>query len=636
MVKTNKPKSNLKPSAINYSPSHDILAYFEQAEGLYNQSNFLHAKEMYREILSADKQFTPALRQLGLCELQLNETSNAIKMLAKYIKSAPNDQLAQAKLGQAYFIEGKPAKAKPHVARAIRISPTADLYFLAATIDETLGEPLKALAHYESGLALDPERLSAKLAVGLIYKNLPDYNRAIDVFNDILNTQPDHASALSNLGTVYHALGLFEQALECYQNAHAVNPSADIAYNQGLSYQQLLQGERSLAAFQLALSTEPEHLTARIQLAETYSSQGLFVEFEKTLEEAVSLDNDNFHVWYLKTSARRFTQYSTDIEKKLCDLKTVAKTTEEKCFVHFGLGKIYDDTGRYDLAFEHFDIANKQRFRLVKSTMQAQLDGLNPSAHLVEPFELSSENGKLEKLAPVFIIGMPRSGTTLLERVVAGAPNITPCGELDYFGPALFRRSAGVGEFRGKASMGLITKTEAMILRAGYLERVCSVCDTAGDFIDKTPDNFRYLPLLTSIFPKARIIHCQRHPLDTAVSIYFQLFDGLSYSNNLGTIAQYYSKYREYIEHYRDRHAGRWLNMNYEDLVREPATSIGLLSEYLKCNIEQSLHANQASINTMSKWQARQGIYQGSIDRWRHYENHLDALKTALALFQPE
>ncbi len=76
--------------------------------------------------------------------------------------------------------------------------------------------------------------------------------------------------------------------------------------------------------------------------------------------------------------------------------------------------------------------------------------------------------------------------------------------------------------------------------------------------------------------------------------------------------------------------------MNYEDLVREPATSIGLLSEYLKCNIEQSLHANQASINTMSKWQARQGIYQGSIDRWRHYENHLDALKTALALFQPE
>lgn len=636
MAKSHKtPKrSILDPS--QYHPTEEVRAYIDSAEQFFADGDFAKALEIYRKILAVDKFFILALKRMALCELQVNAPQNAVKHLMKYTKSVATDPEAYAYLAQAHLISGQPAKAKQSITRAMKLAQTADLYFLAATIDEQLNEPAKAITHYERGLALSPAHSGANLALGIVHKNLGNFNQAIQLFETTLATKPEDTNALVNLGNVYHAIGLYEQASTYYREAQQLTQSADISFNLGLSLQQLAKPAESMIAFKHAIELEPAHLDARYQLAETLSELGDFNAAEKILDSIISDEPGYVHAWYAKSQYSRFSNKGSEVEKKLLALSKQKHAPENTSLVHFGLAKIYDDTQRHDEAFEHFSLANKHKAKILKRAAEQQLEELrNPTINInQENLDFVVED--IDQLTPIFIIGMPRSGTTLLERNIAQANNVSACGEVDFFGPSLFRLANKLGDFSAKEEQNNISTSSLIRIKHSYLKRIEGLAGTSQYFIDKTPDNFRLVSTLESLFPSAKFIHCKRNPLDTCLSIFFQNFENVPYSYDLRTIAKYYLLYRNIVDKHRQRLVAknRWLDVVYEDYVSDEKNVTAKISTFLDCEINISSNNNAVDkrpIRTMSKWQARQDTHQSAIGRWEFYKDKLADLQNALS-----
>ena len=625
--KKNKRQKTITPTA--YTPAERVLALFNQAESLFSQQIYDQAREIFNSIVNEDKYFHPALRQLGIAELRLGNSPEAIKYLLKYIKFEPLDPVAQANIAQAYLTSGQPSKARQHIHKAINQTSNADFYFLAASIDEQMCEWDKAANSYLKGLNIDPERRSAKLALATALKNNKDFAAAAEVLEELTEKDPQDFNARTNLGNLYHSIGAFELAVNCFEQALSDTKHADTLYNLGLSHLQLRNPQKSIDAFAETLSLEPHHQEAQIQMAEALSSLGQFDRAIQTLNE-IPIDK-GFHCRseYLKSQLQRHTEHHTELSDELRSLLSKENDRDNRIMLNFALAKIYDDTGQYESAFKSAFEANRIKFKSVKSAANEYINKLDTALSDISEIPEGQSATDTDTRTPIFIVGMPRSGTTLLESFVSANDGIVACGEIDYFGPALYRFQHRLAEF-GKSGLDGFSAAE---LRKGYLQRIGSGVNGAKYFVDKTPDNFKYFSLLSKLFPHARFIHCRRHALDTGLSIFFQLFEGLAYSYDLKSIGRCINRSDEIIERQQHSSPDQWLTVDYEMLVQQPQDTAAALSQFLHmdCSADSAASTNVDSpINTMSKWQARQAFYERSINRWQHYEKHLGELRNEL------
>ncbi|MGR8947373.1 MAG: tetratricopeptide repeat-containing sulfotransferase family protein [Gammaproteobacteria bacterium] len=630
----NKTSNRAKSLATSgYTPAERIIALFQQAESAFGAENYPLARELLTNIVDEDKRFYPALRQRGIAELRVGDITSSIDDLSRYVKFEPGDALARANLAQAYLAAGQLPRARQQINKTLSLNKTPDFYFLAAAIEEAMGEPGQAAKHYAKGLNLDTERHSAKLALAAAYKDNEQYHKAQQVLLNFLAEDSDNANALTNLGNLYHRVGAFELAVDCFERALTRTAQADFFYNLGLSQLQLRNTDKSIEAFNNALALEPDHINAKIQLAETMSSLGDFSQALSLLDEVAADQDASCQAIYLKSQIQNFHNQTDDLAVSITKQIKSEKNHHNVALLNFALTKIYDDTNRYDLAFKSAMEANRIKFKSRKKAAAEYINDLEKAAIDINwntPGILSDSE---DTPSPIFIIGMPRSGTTLLERHICSAESIISCGELDYLNAALYRRAQGLAEFRGKEQDHELSSEDLQQLKKGYLDRAYRGRNRSTYFVDKTPDNFKYFDLINTMFSEARFIHCRRNPLDTSLSIYFQLFEGLPYSYDLRCIAKTYLKSIAIIERQKCRAPHKWLVVDYEDLVLEPTATSARLANFLGVelsSVTETAKNSDSPINTMSKWQARQAIYKGSINRWKHYEKQLAGLKNDL------
>jgi tetratricopeptide (TPR) repeat protein len=310
---------------------------------------------------------------------------------------------------------------------------------------------------------------------------------------------------------------------------------------------------------------------------------------------------------------------------------------DDRRSIHYALGKIYDDCREWDTAIEHYHRANllqkggfdqKQESRYFKTMMKA----FNAAAiDRYRAFGHPSDQ-------PVFIIGMPRSGTTLMEQMIASHPDGAGAGELPGM-PRIAKEILPMGNSRvAIATFRANLNDENIRQRATeYLEALRKGREPASRIVDKLPGNFLYLGLIGVLFPNAAIIHAVRHPLDTCLSCYFQNFSNIRWANELKTIAYAYRKYRETMAHWkRVLPEGMITDVSYERLVEEPEAEGRRMLEACGLPWDNSIlefHAKERSIKTASVWQARQPIYQSSKRRWEHYAPHISELAEGLSNF---
>lgn len=553
-----------------------------------------------------------------------NNTDAALEReLAKAIGCLEQGQLAQAEKMYQKILK----KNKSH---------THSLHMLGV-IAHRQRKLNQAVELMENSIISDPNQPGYHNNLGLVYNDLGKRQDALHSFDRALEQMPEFFEALVNKGNVLRALERHEEALACYERAKQLNPTEPRLYcNIGNTVHALGRTDEAVDLFHKAISLYPAHVESHYSLGRIYQNRGQEKKAEEYYRKAVQHDPTLAIAYYSLALSRKFTPADhTLIATGESVLEQSELNDDQRIRFHFSLGKIYDDCGQYDKAFAHFQkgnsIAHQKRSFDTKKHHQL-IDDIIASF----PENLPSKETGSSSEIPVFIVGMPRSGTSLVEQIIARHSLVHGAGELttlDDLVHELQNKPESPWSFPND-----ISKTDEKVFAAmadTYLIHIKKISKTGTlRTTDKMPYNYLYIGLIARLFPRARIIHCCRTPLDTCLSIYFQHFStGNTFSFDLQQTAAAYREYSRLMDHWRRTKPVAMLEVSYEELIenleekaREIITFCGLEWEE-EC---LSFHKSRRPVETSSAWQVRQPIYTTSRNRWRNYEKFIEPLREAL------
>ncbi|MBA3565112.1 MAG: sulfotransferase, partial [Gammaproteobacteria bacterium] len=437
------------------------------------------------------------------------------------------------------------------------------------------------------------------------------------------------------LGAALQLQSRNHEARACYEKAIALHPrQLDAHSNLGTVLQALRRIDEAAESFGAALRIDPQHLPALAGLAASLDWQGRYAEGLELLEPLVADGVEHPEVVLscaqLLLHAGRFAEGTLLLERSLAGTATASARQR----AHFLLADLYDALGRYDEAFTRYRLGNElKRLYFDPLAHRADVDAIIDVCTRTTLEALP--HAQAREPAPIFIVGMPRSGTSLVEQILAAHSSVHAAGELELI-PALAARLAAGGE-AWPQSMRMLT-TDALVAMAADFRRAAAFPASGIERVtDKTPGNFLFLGLVELLFPNARIVHCRRDPLDTCLSCYFQNFGGrsLPFSYELAHVGAYYREYERLMRHWREASGLPMLDVVYEDLIGDPERVSRVLVEFAGLEWQPrclSFHEIDRPIATVSHAQVRKPIYTSSVGRHRHYEQYLGPLKAALGV----
>lgn len=496
--------------------------------------------------------------------------------------------------------------------------------------------PETAEARFNEVLKIAKDSVPALQGLAIVCHARGDYARAGHFLKRAIEIDPENPHSHNNLGIVLQTQGQFRAALVCFETATKLRPDfAEAHCNTGKIWQILGDLERAAASFHHTLKLSPGHPEALAGLAVQAELKG---EYEKGLSLIRPLvDSGRITAELAVTYAnlqRRLKNHEAATAMAENALRT-ADTAAAAMHLHFVLGDLYDDVGEYDRAFAHYQQANRASPMIFQP---------GEYGRTIERIEHTYSADMLATLAratphapiPVFIVGMPRSGTSVVEQILAGHPQLWAAGELDALGTLVSRLPQAIGSHGTYPEcIAELTADRLEDLAAEYRKALGNGGQGVTHFTDKMPANFEHLGLIELMFPNARIVHCVRDPLDTALSCYFQNFSaqGLAFSFRLEHIAHYYRQYRRLMTHWQKVLSLPIMNLEYEMLVSEPETTVARLCGHVGISTRPELLAiaeRGRHVPTASHAQVRESLHTRSVGRWKHYAKHLEPLKRDL------
>ena len=492
----------------------------------------------------------------------------------------------------------------------------------------TRGEYPQAGQSYEEVLRADPRSAAAHVGLGGVFFSQGRLQEAETEVRRGLAIRPDYPEAHSNLGVVLQAHARYQEAEQSLRRALKLKPVfVDARLNLGVVLSLLGRYREAHDSFEKVLRVEPRNPAALIGLGRNQALQGRFAEAETLYKRALEIDPRRVRAWAGLVELRRMTRADEGWLKgaEACAVSSLASL--EEVALRFAIGKYYDDVGEFERAFRSFRRANellKESARPYDATARAALvDDLirvYSSDVLARAHAHASDSRQ-----PVLVTGMPRSGTSLVEQIIASHPDACGAGELDFWGRALHKDQAAL---RDEA----VSEALAGKLVAGYLRELNAHSRDSRRVVDKTPVNSDYLGLIHQLFPNARVIYVRRDPIDTCLSCYFQNFSlGLNFTNELGDLADYYRQHHRLVAHWRRAlPAGTMLEVPYEELVADQENWTRRILEFIGLPWDRrclDFQRAERAVFTASYWQVRQKMYRTSVQRWRNYEKFIGPLK---------
>jgi tetratricopeptide (TPR) repeat protein len=447
-----------------------------------------------------------------------------------------------------------------------------------------------------------------------------------------LASDPNQATCWYNLGFVQRQQGRVEQALVSYGEAlkRGVARPEEVHLNRAAIYADHLRREAEAEReLNRALKLNPGYTPALFNLANLNEDRGRRKQASALYERVLALDPAA-----LEALARlaNIAAPKSDGEALIARVRAaLAKANPaQRASLGFALGRLLDQAGAYDEAFAAYAEANRMSRSCAgpgaydRAGEERQIDDIIAAFPAASAREADATASK----APIFICGMFRSGSTLAEQILAGHPRVTPGGELALV-PALAARigyPAGVAQVSGADWARLAAQYRAAL----------SGLFPGGDLIsDKRPDNFRYIGLIKSLFPTARIVHTTRHPLDNILSVYFLHLDhSMGYALDLSDAAHHYRNYRRLMAHWKSLYGGDIVDFDYDAFVREPRPRVEALLASLGLDWNEeclAFHRRTNAVKTASVWQVREPLYQRASGRWRNYAAELEPVRQALS-----
>ncbi|MEI9887656.1 MAG: sulfotransferase [Rhizomicrobium sp.] len=494
----------------------------------------------------------------------------------------------------------------------------------------------EAERHYRDLHRTYPAHPGVLHGLGLICLRTDRLEEAADFLQRASAAAPQDDAIPTDLGKTYLMLGRYDDARRHFQAVLARHPGQAAALiGLGDALGVLGRPAEALAAFERLLAVDPNNAAAHFGIGTVKTQLGAFAEARHAFEAAVALAPRRPVYHRALAEAGRFGAG----DPRLPALEEMARDIggfpdDQKVELHFALAKAYDDLQRYDDAFAHWQKGNalKRRSIAYDEAAVARFFGDAAAAFTPALMETKRETGHPSEL-PIFVVGMPRSGTSLVEQILASHPAVFGGGELLYVNELLAGGHAGADY-----PSGIATLPNTAFQRFGHLyaERLGALAPDAGRIVDKLPANFRHLGLLHLALPKARIIHVRRDPLDTCFSCYSKLFlNGLNFAYDLGELGRYYKGYEALMAHW---HAvlpeSVLLDVQYETLVENLESEARRIVAFCGRDWDArclAFHETSRAVRTHSQAQVRQPVFKDSIGRWRPYGKWLQPLRDALA-----
>ena len=576
-------------------------------------------------------QLADAHNNLGLALKETGEADAAMQSLRRALQVQPGFMRALNNLGNLLADLGHYDEAESCLRQAVASNPgTPELHYSLGNLLRRRERPAEAAACFREALRLLPGYAEALTSLGMLLHELGQRGEAQACLRRAVESKPGYAEAWCALGDLLRDEGRPHEALGCLQRAVQQKPRLGSAHLSLVAvWRELNRADEAAAACALARQYEPNRSEPLVMQGVLHADAGAFDAAEEAFRAAIAQDRDCATAWAGLTRLRKMGRDDGDWLAEASRIVETKPASRQEVHLQYALGKYHDDVGEYDTAFAHYRRANELARTLGKPYDRAREEE-RLAAQLREQdaaWLAGLARAGNDSARPLFIVGMPRSGTSLAEQILAAHPAVHGAGELGFWEVAAPR-------FAGKdfsQAAQLLHETGK-----GYLELLQSFSADALHVTDKMPANFRHLSLIHAAFPRARIVHMRRNPIDICLSIYFRQFGtGMNYANDLDDLAHYYRTYERLMAHWRSLlPPGTLLDVPYEELVREQEPWTRKILDFAALPWDArclEFHRAERSVTTASNWQVRQKMNAGSVERWRHYEAFVEPLLGLLA-----
>ena len=591
----------------------------------------------YQRALAVKPDLAEVHSNLAGVLVRLGRAAEAVTHYARAHAIKPDDALTPFNLGVAYEALGRPKDALTQYQRAAALRPdlAAAHNNLGSVLDQ-LGQSAEAIACYERSLALDPNFAQAHFNLGKWLQARGRHDAAAVHYENFIALRPDAAEGHNNLGGAYEKLGRIDEAIGHYERALDLSPGFVEALN-NLGNARVARGHlpEAIALYERALAVRPDCADTHYHLGGALEAMGKFADARRAYERAIARApaRAEFHLALAQLEPFRAGDPRLDALEALAN-DTGAQTEEGRIARHFALAKAYADLGQHQQSFEHLLEGNRRKRQLVCYDEAATLRLFDDIKAAFTATVIGAKAGAGDPCAvPIFVVGMPRSGTTLIEQILASHSKVFGAGERDDFETATMALNGANGE-RFPQLVHATSNDALRRLGSGYVARLRAQAPTAERIVDKMPSNFSLVGLIHLALPQARIIHVRRDPVDTCFSCFSLLFSEQPHTYDLGELGRYYRAYAALMAHWRAvLPPGVMLEVRYEDVVADLEAQSRAILGHCGLDWEEaclSFHRIERPVTTASAWQVRQPIYRNSVGRWQPYAGALEPLLAAL------
>jgi tetratricopeptide (TPR) repeat protein len=608
---------------------HDVDALLDAANALRALRRAAAAVPLYQRALQLDPRLVEAQNNLGNAFLELGQYDEAVGSYRHALEIKADDAQIHCNLGNALRQLGRLQEAMNSTRRAIVLDPNLSVaHNILGLILAALGHLEEAVASFRQVLTLDADYAEALNNLGNVLRDLGELPEAASLYSRAIELEPGRAASHCNLGHALLELRRFDDAVACYSQALAHEPRNALAHlSLATALRQLGRTADAESSCRVALAIDPHYVDALSLLGELRADRGRFSDAEELFQRAIAIDPDFPFAFFSIATHRKMTGDDSAWLKGVEALLAKRLPLRHEINLRYALGKYFDDLRQYENAFSEYRQANELTKRYGSTYDPTKLT--RRVDEIISSFDAAfirrHQAGVANSERAVFIIGMPRSGTSLTEQILASHPAAYGAGELTFWASAFAEREAA--GLKSPAAASLIAD-----MARDYLDRLAALSGGALRVIDKMPANFLYAELIHAALPQARIIHMQRHPIDTCLSIYFQNFLNMGpYANDFDNLAHYYGEYIRITDHWRAvLPATTLLEIPYEALIDDQEGWTRRMVDFVGLPWDArclDFHRTDRVVITTSKWQVRQKLHAASVGRWRNYEKFLGPLR---------
>ena len=600
---------------------------------LVKKKHYEEAAEWLQQAVEIAPTFAKAHEDLGFALLQQQHTEEALKILQKATRLDPSLDLAFLNLGKALALLGKGKEADEAFEKSFDLNPERKKLAHAAE-HQRAGRFDEAKELYREVLRKNPTNVDALRMMGIIASGDGHNDEAERLFRRAVSSAPDFVDAILDLGGALKEQNRFEEAIECFRKAITLEPSNVKAHFQlastlspaALTYE-------AIEEYEQVLKLRPNHAVAKLGLGHTLKTVGRQEEAIQAYRECIELQPDKGETYWSLANLKTYQLTDDDISEMKSQIEDDGLTDESRVNFLFALAKASEDRGDFETAWNYYYEGNSTR-RKLEYYDPVQTETQNDKITKVFVRDFLDDNAGLGNPdpSPIFVVGLPRSGSTLIEQILASHSMVEGTSELPYVRQVTHslsrNRAEGINYPEAVLELG---EPHFKSLGQAYLD-AAQLHRTEGTprFIDKMPNNFPAVGFLHLILPNAKIIDARRYPLDSCLSCFRQLFGkGQSFTYDLTDIGEYFLQYQRMMDHWHEVLPGRVLTVQYEDIVTDFENQVRRLLEYCELPWEDaclSYHDTDRPIRTASSEQVRQPVYVKSVNFWRNHEKYLGEL----------